>query len=228
MVRQSPMEHAKLFKHSKKKGLDGNMWISQPDINGIFRWKRDNTMKKNHTEKKMPSVKKITSYKKNVTRNKSTSKKKNLTHKKSSKIKPKIFLPTLLTLKIKCLGRETNNDGTYQFSHLNVYSKKLRIKIHSILKQQIEVSEFADSILSKFKILFEGTTALVTFNFFKSASIAQIQIFFTDLVNSLQSGAEDGYLADDEYVDNIEILFDKFELRGDPKLAKNWPRYYFY
>jgi hypothetical protein len=36
--RKSPPEHASEFKNKTRRGIDGNMWTSLPNVNGVFRW----------------------------------------------------------------------------------------------------------------------------------------------------------------------------------------------
>jgi len=53
MVRKSPKESATLFKlNTKKKGLDGNMWIIIKTKTGVKRWKKVSTNKKSSIDVK--------------------------------------------------------------------------------------------------------------------------------------------------------------------------------
>src|SRR6185369_2046788 len=109
MVRKSPVEHAKMFKHSRKKGLDGNMWTSEPDVNGVFRWKR--TVSSARSRKRS-------------TRKKSTRKKS--THKPSVKKSKRSAVSSGpdVTLKMECLLRFVNANGTFRFGYLNLNIKE--------------------------------------------------------------------------------------------------------
>lgn len=44
--RPSPSESAVIFRNGIKLGNDGNEYISNPDKNGVYKWKRLKTMNK--------------------------------------------------------------------------------------------------------------------------------------------------------------------------------------
>ncbi len=230
MVRQSPNEHAKEFKYEIRKGLDGNMWTSQPDINNVFKWKRvppstTKTIATKKATKKNISTKKTTKKSTNKTTKKNTTKQTNKTEtNKKSMVKK--------TSKITNI-RPKRGDVTLYFqcgtkgSSLNLRIKETQIKIHDILKLQIEVCENNEFVKNaEIVFMFKNNYIFVEFTFLPLTSISKIQSFLMDLVDSLQDGAEDGYLGggDEVRVDNSEIIFDMFESRG--KWNKKWPRFY--
>jgi hypothetical protein len=105
--------------------------------------------------------------------------------------------------------------------------KEAQENVSAILQQQIEVSASVDDIVRKFEIVFEASEAFIEFQISKGAHLKQIRSFLMDLVDGLSEGAEDGYLGGDEgRVGDDDILFDVFEVRGNPKLTQKWPRYY--
>ncbi len=212
MVRKSPMEHAKLFKFKVKQGLDGNMWTSQPDINNVFKWKRSkaSTMTKN---KKKQTTKKTVA--------------KRATNKKSTIKKTKTNTPIQndepdITLHFECLLRE---NGHGRFGSINLRMNEARIKIRDIVQLQLE-SIANNDIIKQSTISFTFTDAFIEFVFFPLTSISKIKTLIQEFVNSLQDGAEDGYLGGDDEVHILdeEIVFDMFESRG--KWNKKWSRYY--
>lgn len=164
--RKAPLVPAGEHKNKRKRGNDGNMWVSRPNVNRVYRWVKVTSDKK--TPRKTP--KKSTSKKRRTT---STSKKPRKTPKKSTSKKRKPSKKKTPRKTPKKASSSSSNKGCDKFLELIAKDQRSNTEVnisdsvinscYEALKSKYKKKYSPDEILDALPSRFTSNKQLLSF-----------------------------------------------------------------